>query len=157
MRRILRILIIFLLLTFIVIQFFQPEKNSGEVSSNHIFNQVEVPENIQTILTTACMDCHSNQTNYWWYNHIAPVSWMVSDHITEGKSELNFSEWGTMDIFEKITKLEEICQETERKSMPLKSYRTIHPKAKLSDEQIAELCDWTTKIAEELLANAAGE
>nr|WP_321355990.1 heme-binding domain-containing protein [uncultured Draconibacterium sp.] len=157
MRRILRFLVIILLLAFIVIQFFQPEKNSDGVSSNHIFNQVEVPENIQTLLTNACLDCHSNHTNYWWYNHIAPVSWMVDNHITEGKSELNFSEWGTMDIFEKITKLEEICQETERKSMPLKSYRTIHPKAKLSDEQIAELCDWTTKLAEELLANAADE
>ena len=157
MRRILRFLLITLLLVFVVIQFFQTEKNNEEISSNHIFNQEEVPENIRNILTNACLDCHSNTTNYWWYNHIAPVSWMVADHINEGKSELNFSEWANMDIFEKITILEEICQETERKSMPLRSYRAIHPKAKLSDEQIAELCDWTTKLAEELLANAAGE
>lgn len=157
MRRILRFLVIALLLIFIAIQFFQTEKNNDGISSNHIFNQEEVPENIQNILSTACMDCHSNNTNYWWYNHIAPVSWMVENHISEGKSELNFSEWANTDIFEKITILEEICRETERKSMPLKSYRTIHPKAKLSDEQISELCDWTTKLAEELLANAASE
>ena len=157
MRIVVRSSLITLLLAFIVIQFFQPEKNSEEVSSNHIFKQVEVPENIQTLLKNACLDCHSNHTNYWWYNHIAPVSWMVDNHITEGKSELNFSDWGTMDIFEKITILEEICQEAERKSMPLKSYRAIHPQAKLSDQQIAELCDWTTKLAEELLAKAAGE
>ena len=157
MRRLVRFLIITLLLAFIVIQFFQPKKNNEGISSNHIFKQVEVPENIQNLLTTSCLDCHSNHTNYWWYNHIAPISWMVSDHISEGKSELNFSEWGTMDIFEKITILEEICQETERKSMPLKSYSAIHTKAKLSDEQIAELCNWTTKLAEELLADAASE
>ena len=157
MRRLVQFLIITLLLAFIVIQFFQPQKNNEGISSNHIFKQVEVPENIQNLLTTSCMDCHSNHTNYWWYNHIAPISWMVSDHISEGKSELNFSEWGTMDIFEKITILEEICQETERKSMPLKSYTAIHTKAKLSDEQIAELCNWTTKLAEELLADAASE
>ncbi|WP_321374787.1 heme-binding domain-containing protein [uncultured Draconibacterium sp.] len=157
MRRFLRFVLITLLLAFIVIQFFQPEKNSSGISSNHIYNQVEVPENIQTMLTNACMDCHSNNTNYLWYHRISPVSWMVDDHVKHGKQELNFSEWATMDIFEKITILEEICQETERKSMPLKSYRVMHPKSKLTDEQIAQLCDWTTKLAEELLKNAAGE
>lgn len=157
MRRILRVLFVALLFAFIVIQFFQTEKNIGEVNSNHIFNQQEVPENIRKLLSNACLNCHSNHTNYWWYNKIAPVSWMVEDHINEGKTELNFSEWASMDIFEKITILEKICQETERKSMPLKSYRTIHPEAKLSDEQIAELCDWTTELAEELLANAASK
>lgn len=157
MRRILRFLFILSLLAFIVIQFFQPEKNKGEINSEHIFNQEEVPENIKSLLRNACFDCHSNNTNYWWYNNVAPISWMVEKHINDGKSELNFSEWGSMDIFEKITTCEEICQETKRKSMPLKSYRTIHPKAKLSDEQIAELCSWSNKLAEELLANAASK
>ncbi len=155
MHRFLRFLLIALLLAFIVIQFFQPEKNIEEVSSNHIFNQEKMPDAIKNLLTDACIDCHSNSTNYLWYHNIAPVSWMVDEHVNEGKSELNFSEWGTMDIFEKITTLEEICQETEHKSMPLKSYRAMHPKAKLSDEQIAQLCDWTTKLAEAQLKKAA--
>ncbi|WP_297086346.1 heme-binding domain-containing protein [uncultured Draconibacterium sp.] len=157
MRRFLRFFLVLLLLTFIVMQFFQTEKNNEQVSSKHIFKQEEVPENIRQILTAACLDCHSNQTNYLWYNKIAPVSWIIDKHIQHGKSELNFSEWETMDIFEKITMLEEVCQETERKTMPLKSYSTLHPKAKLSDEQIAALCAWTTKLSEELLANAAGK
>ena len=157
MRRLLRFLILTLLLAFIVIQFFGPEKNSEGVSSNHIFNQEQVPENIKTLLTNACLDCHSNNTNYLWYHNISPVSWMVDDHVKHGKSELNFSEWATMDIFEKITTLEEICQETERKSMPLKSYKLMHPKSKLSDEQVAQLCEWTTKLAEAQLEKAAAD
>ncbi|MDX8340091.1 heme-binding domain-containing protein [Draconibacterium sp. IB214405] len=157
MRRFIRFTILILLLAFIVIQFFRPEKNSDGVSSNHIFSQEKVPENIQILLSGACMDCHSSNTNYLWYHQISPVSWMVDDHVQHGKSELNFSEWGTMDIFEKITILEEICQETERKSMPLKSYKLMHPESKLSEEQIAELCDWTTKLAESMLKKAAGK
>lgn len=154
MRRIIWFLLLLLLIAFVLIQFFQPEKNKGEASNKHIFSHEEVPEHIKNLLQDACFNCHSNNTNYWWYNKVAPVSWMVDSHIKEGKLELNFSEWADLDIFEKITILEEICQETKRKSMPLKSYRVMHPKAKLNDEQIAVLCTWANKLAEELLANA---
>ena len=80
---------------------------------------------------------------------------MINDHIKEGKHELNFSKWGELDIFEKITTLEEISQESSRKTMPLKSYLIMHPKAKLSDEQIKTIENWTTKLGEELLEGAA--
>ncbi len=93
MRKILKIIIVVLLVAFVVIQFHQPEKNSGDLSSNHIFVTEQIPENVKTSIMNACMDCHSNQTNYLWYHKLAPVSWMVNKHITEGKKELNFSEW----------------------------------------------------------------
>jgi hypothetical protein len=41
----------------------------------------------------ACFDCHSNQVVWPWYSNIAPISWWVQDHVVEGRSELNFSEW----------------------------------------------------------------
>jgi len=157
MRKTVRLLGLFVLLGLVTLQFFQPEKNKADTTKDHIFEVEQVPASIQTLVNNACMDCHSNNTHYPWYNNIVPVSWMVNKHIIEGKNELNFSEWGTMDVFEKIAKLEEVCQEAERKTMPLKSYKIIHSKAKLSDEQIAELCNWTTKLSEELLAKAIGE
>ena len=121
--------------------------------SVNIFETEKVPDNIKNILTPSCLDCHSNNTNYKWYHKPAPVSWMVNQHIVKGKDELNFSDWGQFDIFDKIGTLEEICTESERKTMPLKSYTAIHRSAKLSDEQIAELCDWTEKLGEELLSS----
>lgn len=143
-----------LILGFITIQFFQPEPNKAEMDEYHIFKQEQVPEAMKSLFQVACLDCHSNNTKYEWYHKIAPVSWMVNKHVIDGKNELNFSDWGKMDVFDKITILEEICQEAERKTMPLKSYKIIHPKAKLSEEQISELCEWTTKLSEELLAKA---
>ncbi|MCY1719071.1 heme-binding domain-containing protein [Prolixibacteraceae bacterium Z1-6] len=154
MRKIVRFLGIVLVIGFIAIQFFQPEKNNAPITENHIFRYEQVPEDIQTVINNACMDCHSNHTNYLWYHRITPVSWMVSKHVTNGKEELNFSEWGEMDVFEKITKLEEICQETERKTMPIKSYKVLHSEAKLTDEQISDICNWSTKLSEDLLAKA---
>lgn len=156
MRKIVYISGIILLLGFVVLQFFQPEKNKGEITADHLFEQEQVPGPIKTLLNEACMDCHSNSTRYTWY-HFVPVAWMVNRHVIEGKDELNFSDWGKMDVFDKITLLEEACQETKRKSMPLKSYKIIHPKAKLTEEQVAALCDWTTKLSEELLAKAMEE
>ncbi len=155
MRKILRIVIIIFIIGFIVIQFFQPQKNQGQITDSDILSAHKVPENVAIILKESCFDCHSDKTRYLWYHNIAPVSWMINDHIKEGKHELNFSKWGELDIFEKITTLEEISQESSRKTMPLKSYLIMHPKAKLSEEQIKTIEDWTTKLGEELLEGAA--
>jgi len=157
MRKIVRIFLLVILVAFIVAQFFRPEKNISEASEKYILTLHSVPEDVAGILKNSCFDCHSNNTTYHWYHNISPVSWMVADHIREGKKELNFSEWGDIDIFSQITRLEKICQESEHGKMPLKSYLLMHPKAKLSDEQIATLCDWTTKLSEELLVKAAEE
>ncbi len=157
MRKILRIFFLLILVAFVAAQFFQPERNTSEASGNNILTLHSVPENVAEILRNSCFDCHSNNTNYHWYHAVSPASWMVADHIREGKKELNFSEWGNMDVFSQITKLEEMCQESEHREMPLKSYLLMHPKAKLSDEQIAALCDWTTRLSEELLVKAVEE
>jgi hypothetical protein len=152
MRKIFRILFFTGLLVFIVIQFFQPDRNASDDISNHILEIEKVPDNIKMVLENSCLDCHSNQTNYLWYHKMAPVSWMIDKHIQEGKDELNFSEWGAFDIYDKIETLEEMYQEVERKKMPLKSYTSIHKKAKLSEKQEAELRAWTEKLGLELLA-----
>ena len=45
------------------------------------------------LAVAACYDCHSNQTKSEWYSNIAPVSWWIKNHVDEGRSALNFSEW----------------------------------------------------------------
>lgn len=157
MRLFLKIFILLVIVAFVVIQFFQPKKNIGEISENHIFRQEQLPGNVQVILKNACMDCHSNNTSYPWYDKIAPFSWMVNKHVTEGKKELNFSEWGEMDAFDKIGELEDIRQEVERKTMPLKAYAAMHKEAKLTDEQRAALLAWVDKKGDELLNSPTGE
>ena len=152
MKKLLRILFIILLFGVIIIQFIRPKKNIGTLTSEHIFEVEQVPLEIRTILTGACMDCHSNQTKYLWYHEIVPVAWLINNHIQEGKEELNFSEWGQLDIFEKIGELEDICKEVENKKMPIKSYVQMHKEAKLTEEQIAALCAWTEKLSLELIS-----
>ena len=58
---------------FIILQFFQPDKNNSGIGESHIFKVEKLPENISNILQNSCFDCHSNQTRYPWYDHIAPA------------------------------------------------------------------------------------
>jgi hypothetical protein len=157
MRLFIKILVTTGIIAFVVIQFFQPEKNIGEVTQNHIFRQEQLPENVQLTIQNACLDCHSNNTRYPFYDRIAPASWMVSKHVTEGKKELNFSEWGTLDAYDKIKALEDIRQELEQNTMPLKAYVVMHREAKLSEEQKSALYSWIDKKGEELVKSSVEE
>jgi uncharacterized membrane protein len=151
MRLFLKVIVVTAIVAFVAIQFFQPEKNINKDSQNLILNQPDIPENIQQIIINACVDCHSNNTRYPWYDRIAPVSWMVSKHIKKGKKELNFSKWGEMDKYDKITALEDIRQELEQKTMPLKSYTLMHKKARLSDDDRAAMLTWIDKTGNDLV------
>jgi len=151
MRLIIKVFVVIGIITFVIIQFFQPEKNIGEITENHIFKQEQLPENVQFTITNACLDCHSNNTKYPWYDRIAPVSWMVNKHVIQGKDELNFSEWGEFDAYDKIVALEDIRHEIEQKTMPLKAYVMIHREAKLSEEQVASMLAWIDKKGAELV------
>lgn len=151
MRLFLKIIILAAIVAFVAIQFIQTEKNINKDSQNVILSQTDIPENIQKIIKNACLDCHSDNTTYLWYHKIAPVSWMVSNHIKKGKKELNFSKWGEMDKYDKITKMEDIRQELEQKTMPIKSYTIMHKKANLTDEDRAAMFAWIDKSGNDLV------
>lgn len=154
MRLFIKIVISVFIVAFIAIQFFQPEKNISNETQNHIFKQEKLPENVQLLLTNACMDCHSNNTKYLWYHKIAPVSWLINQHVIDGKKELNFSEWGEFDTYDKIGAIEDMRQELEQKTMPIKQYVAMHKEAKLSDEDIATIIAWIDIKGNELVGSS---
>src|SRR5258705_11080069 len=99
-----------LLIGLVLIQFIQPARNkSSEISSSDLIKTVNVPGNIQSILKTACYDCHSNNTNYPWYSRIQPFGWLLAGHIRKGKVELNFNEFGSYSMRRQISKLNGIA------------------------------------------------
>ena len=152
MRKIFRIVLAVLIAGIVILQFFQPDRNPGgydPVKDSVIITGVS--EEIATILTTSCYDCHSNHTQYPWYGHVSPVSWFLEDHIRDGKDAFNFNQWGSLDKAKKIGVLTDICDEIESGSMPLKSYLLIHRDAKLSEADRKTLCDWTESEALKLL------
>ncbi len=108
------------------------------------------PENISTLLKESCYDCHSNNTEYPWYNKIQPAAWYLEDHIKEGKAELNFNELENYSDRRKNSKLKSIINQIKDDEMPLSSYTLIHRDAILSDAEKKTLIDYMTKIKDSL-------
>ncbi|MBS1729418.1 MAG: heme-binding domain-containing protein [Bacteroidetes bacterium] len=142
-----RKILLFLLIVFIAIQFFRPEKNvSTSISENDITRVYPVPENVQQILSRSCNDCHSNNTQYPWYAEIQPVAWYLADHIKDGKDELNFSEFGSYRIARQNKKMKECIKELKEGEMPLKSYTLIHTSSKISETDKQAIISWCESI-----------
>ncbi|RXJ90294.1 cytochrome C [Arcobacter sp. CECT 8983] len=131
-------LLIFLVV-FIVIQFIQTDKINSETNPNL---EMKTPSEIKTIFKSACYDCHSNSTNWPWYSHIAPFSWIIDSHVTNGRKALNFSIWETYSDEKKEEKMKAIFR-TAYASMPLASYIKAHEDANLTREQRTLIRDWT--------------
>lgn len=132
-----------LLVILIAMQFYRPDKNLSDDGHTALFlTETDPPQEVRAILKTACYDCHSNHTNYPWYNNVAPISYWMADHVAEGKDELNFSEWATYTKKKKDHKLEEVGEMLEKGFMPLKEYKWLHKDARLTDAQRNQVMEW---------------
>jgi hypothetical protein len=153
MKKILRRTGLLLMAAFVIIQFFQTEKNSNpgsEAIANDISTAYPVPADVQHILQTSCYDCHSNNTYYPWYDNIQPVSWWMKNHVDEGKSELNFNEFAAYRIRKQYKKLEEIIEQVKENEMPLYSYTLMHKNATLSQEQQLTISNWAAALRDSI-------
>ncbi len=133
-----------LVILFVTLQFFHPDKNEGDMKLAPFLADTNAPSEIGEIIKKACADCHTNSTKYPWYSKIAPLSFKISTHIIKGKKELNFSEWQSYSIKKREHKLEEIIEELDDKEMPLKSYLLMHEEARLTQKQIKMIKNWAT-------------
>lgn len=133
-------ILLFLFAALVIIQFFRIDKTNPPVDKKTDFLVMKsTPENVSTIIKSACYDCHSNETTYPWYTNVQPIAWFVKKHIDEGREELNFSTFGTYDIMKQARKLKKAAHEVKEGEMPLSSYTIIHQNAKLTKEQAQTL------------------
>jgi hypothetical protein len=145
--KVLKIVLVVLLLGFISIQFFGIEKSNPEFDSQLDFLTIEnPPENIEKIFRNACYDCHSNETQWPWYANVAPMSWMIEDHVEEGRDYINLNDWGDYELEDRHYILEEMMEEIDHEEMPLPAYRIFHRDSRITDIQKAELFEWIRSV-----------
>ena len=82
------------------------------------------------------------------------MNWWLRNHITDGKKELNFSEFATYNYKRKTKKFEEMAEEVEHGEMPLKSYLWIHDEARLTDGQRKSLISWAKASEAQMKADS---
>jgi hypothetical protein len=128
------LVIIFIL---IVIQFIPYQRTNPPV-----IGEIQMPDQVHAIIKRSCYDCHSNQTRWPWYSHVAPVSWLVIGDVNDGRAHMNFSEWDSYDTPKQAKLRKEIPEEIEKGDMPPFRYLIIHTKAKLTQADIQIIKKW---------------
>jgi hypothetical protein len=78
----------------------------------------------------ACFSCHSNETHWPWYSHVAPVSWLVESDVRSGRRDLNFSEWDKPQRHAKDS-----AEHIRKGEMPPWYFLPLHPEAMLTGEE----------------------
>ena len=149
--KIAKIIALVLLVVFVAIQFVPTSRNQSDViPPTDFMSTYSVPKQIEVIFKTSCYDCHSNNTNYPWYNKIQPMSWILENHIKKGKEELDFSDFGSYSVRRQKSKLKSIGSQVKDDEMPLLSYTLIHRDAKLSTTDKTLVIEWVSKMIDSL-------
>jgi hypothetical protein len=88
------------------------------------------------LMVRACFGCHSNEVEYPAYASVAPISWVVQSHVSEGREKVNYSEFNSRQ-----RGADETVEVIEEGSMPPGYYTQFgrHPEAKLTTAEVAEL------------------
>jgi hypothetical protein len=146
MRKAVKWILIILVVGLIVAQFFPMARtNPPFTAAQTIDNVVNVPPDVHATLTRACGDCHSNETQWPWYSHVAPTSWFVVGHVDQGRRHINLSTWVRpgKEPKDSIDRLKAMCDEVQSGGMPLTSYTLIHWNSKLSADDVKRICEWS--------------
>lgn len=132
-----RLALLVVVVVLVGMQAIRPNRDNPPVTGD-----LDAPADVKLVLRRSCYDCHSNETRWPWYTNIAPVSWLVANHVKEGRAELNFSEWSSYEPKKREHKLEEIEDEVHEGEMPIGNYVWIHGDAKLSAADSKLIQEW---------------
>ena len=132
---------ILLLLLICFAQFFKPEKNEGNYTSVEVFLQDTKPsKEVEVILKEACFNCHTNHTNYPWYNSITPINYWLAKDINKAKKQFNMSFWQGNSVAVKSLKFKKIVEVVKTKKEP------IHKALKLNKKQRHAVVEWANFV-----------
>ena len=132
MKRLLTWAVIGVVIIFIGIQLIPLNRTNLPISREIKWNSPET----QALAQRACFDCHSNQTTWPWDSYIAPSSFLIINHVNEGRRRLNFSEWDQPN-----SDFEEVSRTMQNGEMPMWDYVLMHPTAKLTPAETQQLLD----------------
>ena len=132
MKRILKWAGIAFLVILIGIQLIPLNRTNPPITREVKWNSPET----QALAQRACSDCHSNQTIWPWDSYLAPASFLIANHVNDGRRHLNFSEWDKPN-----SDFEEVSRTIRNGQMPMWDYVLMHPSAKLTPAETQQLLD----------------
>ncbi|MGC9941745.1 MAG: heme-binding domain-containing protein [Verrucomicrobiota bacterium] len=152
MKQKLKWLVVSFAVVFVLLQLANPSRTNPPVKTDLIAS-TQPPAPVASALVAACYDCHSYQTKWPWYSHIAPVSWLVANDVNEGRKNLNLSDWPADDAKRAARRLENMSDNIDSGNMPPKKYTAIHADARLTPTQRKAMTDWLDAEVDKLQAS----
>ena len=144
-------ILLVIVLVLIGIQFITIDKTNPPVDMTKDFIAItNPPTDLGIVIKSACYDCHSNNTKYPWYSDVAPVSWLIKEHIDNGRNHLNFSIWPDYKENKKAGKIDECLDMIRSGEMPMKGYVMLHEEAEITHEKKMQLISWLTELQDSL-------
>ena len=123
-----------LFFSLLAVQFIRPSLNNSATTTD-----LDMPPAVKQIFTTACFNCHSNQTRLSWFDQIVPAYWIVARDVKQARGHLNFSDINAMPKTQQKEALFELVNQIQSGDMPPRSYRFLHSEAKITPEQLSIL------------------
>jgi hypothetical protein len=123
-----------LFLFLLAIQFARPALTNSPVTA-----ELDMPPPVKQIFTTACYNCHSNETHLSWFDQIVPAYWIVVQDVRKARSHLNFSDISALPKTQQQEVLYELVNHIQMGEMPPRSYQLLHRESKITPEQLMVL------------------
>ncbi len=119
---------------FILAQFVRPVIPAKPATA-----EIQAPPAVKQILVKSCYSCHSDERRLAWFDQIQPGYWIVRHDILKARSHLNFSTLGSASPAVQRARLFEAVNMIQLGAMPLRQFLALHPDARISPEELAEL------------------
>ena len=117
---------------------------TGTAGSNQtILSGAQIDPDTLAILQRACQNCHSQQTVWPWYSHVAPISWLVARDVQQARLHMNLSRWQDYSGEDRIRLLSAIGSAVRNREMPVQRYLLLHPEARLTDVEQQQIYRWS--------------
>ena len=115
------------------------------VSGEHqaIFREARIDPATLALVQRACQNCHSQNTKWPWYSHIAPVSWLLARDVQQARSHVNLSQWQELSTDDRLRLLSAVGSAIRNREMPPQRYLWLHPEARLNEGARQQIYRWT--------------
>src|SRR5438105_2460401 len=112
-------------------------------NAQELLSQAQIDAGTLGIFEQACQNCHSERTHWPWYNHLAPISWLIARDVHEAHLHMNLSRWQEYSADDRLRLLGAIGSVVRNREMPPRRYTLMHPEARLTDQERRRIYQWT--------------
>lgn len=119
-----------------------------------LLRDAQIDSRTLALFERACQNCHSARTEWPWYSHVAPVSWLLARDVQQARQHMNLSRWQAYSSEDRLGLLGEIGSAVRNRAMPVQRYLLLHPEARLTDTERQQIYEWTRTERSRLRTNS---